>query len=130
MIKMAAQPRTRWMTIRYLLIFCHMTHVSSCADDRNQVGASLLPAGLELLVIVGGFTHPLRNVPSCHADPPFGGIRPLCRGFLANWFAHCVNGYSAVAMLSKPVLNRHSGRVSQRTRAAGFRLLHNRAGRF
>src|SRR5437588_2051943 len=111
------------MIVRCLLIFCQITHVSSGADDLNQIGASLLPAGLELLVIVGRFANPLRNVPSSHANATFGGIGPLCRGLLPNWFAHGVHGYRAVAMFSKPILNSHSGCLRQRARAARLRLL-------
>ena len=70
--KNAAAPRTKWMTARCLLILCHMTHVSSTPDLTSQFGAILLPAGLELLAVVGWLTHPLRSVPSCHADTSFG----------------------------------------------------------
>src|SRR4051794_30073773 len=121
------------MIFRCFLIVGQITHVSlsrSRSMSRRRYATSLLPAGLELLVISGRLADPLRNVPGSHANAAFGGVGPLRGGLLSDWFAYGVHRYGAVTMFSKPVLNSHGGSSRQRTRAARFRLLHYQAWRF
>ena len=90
----------------------------------------LLPARLELLVVVRRFTNPLRDVSSRRTNASFRRIGPLSGRFLSNGLAHAIHRHGAVPVFAKPVLNCDGGCCRQVARPTRFRLLHDRAWRF